>query len=87
MWRAFLGPGHEYLDSSENIKRRMKDADISEGDSVITYCRVGMRAALGRLALQQSGYNVRLYDGSYAEWSAAELPVETSSLPADYSPH
>ena len=83
MWRAFLGSGHEYLDSTENIKRRLSDAGISEGDSVITYCRVGMRAALGRLALQQSGYNVRLYDGSYAEWSAAGLPVETSSSPAD----
>ena len=82
MWRAFLGPGHEYLDSAENIKRRLSDSDISDGDSVITYCRVGMRAALGYLALRQLGYDVRLYDGSYAEWSTAGLPVETSSPPA-----
>jgi 3-mercaptopyruvate sulfurtransferase SseA len=31
------------------------------------------------LALQQLGYPVRLYDGSYAEWAGAGLPVETTT--------
>ena len=53
VWRTFSGSAHGYLDSAENIKHRLSDAGISEGDSVITYCRVGMRAALGHLALQQ----------------------------------
>jgi hypothetical protein len=33
-----------------------------------------MRAALGYLALQQAGYEVRLYDRSYAEWARSGLP-------------
>ena len=86
MWRAFLGPDHDYLDSAENIKRRLSDSGISDGDSVVTYCRVGMRAALGYLALKQLGYDVRLYDGSYAEWSGVGLPVETGGPPAGDSP-
>jgi 3-mercaptopyruvate sulfurtransferase SseA len=33
-----------------------------------------MRAALGYLALQQAGYDIRLYDRSYAEWARSGLP-------------
>jgi 3-mercaptopyruvate sulfurtransferase SseA len=43
---------------------------------VIAYCRSGPRAALGYMALKAIGCDVRLFDGSYAEWSKAGLPVE-----------
>ena len=76
-WLQFLGVDHHYLDSLDGIKQRLSTAGILEGDSVITSCRVGMRAAVGYLALQQLGYNVRLYDGSYAEWEDSGLPVES----------
>jgi 3-mercaptopyruvate sulfurtransferase SseA len=35
-----------------------------------------MRAALGYVALRQAGYDIRLYDRSYAEWARSGLPVE-----------
>ncbi|MEA2648655.1 MAG: hypothetical protein QOG61_1090, partial [Candidatus Binataceae bacterium] len=34
------------------------------------------RAALGYLALKEAGFDVRLFDGSYAEWSGNGLPAE-----------
>jgi len=76
-WLQFLGVNHHYLDSMDGIKQRLSTVGFSEDDSVITYCRVGMRAAVGYLALQQLGYNVSLYDGSYAEWEGSGLPVES----------
>jgi 3-mercaptopyruvate sulfurtransferase SseA len=42
----------------------------------VAYCRSGPRAALGYLALTQTGYDARLFDGSFAQWARAGLPVE-----------
>ena len=78
-WTELVGSDHSYLASSDEIGRRLEERGIGRGDKIIAYCRVGMRAALGYLALQQVGYDVRLYDGSYAEWSDEGLPVETPS--------
>lgn len=39
---------------------------------VVVYCRSGMRAAHTYVALKHAGYrNVRLYDGSWQEWSTS----------------
>jgi len=48
---------------------------------VITYCGRGYAGACGLLALKLLGYErARLYDGSWAEWSAdPALPTEVSS--------
>lgn len=48
---------------------------------VITYCGRGFAASCGLLALKVLGHrNVRLYDGSWAEWSVdPELPSEVSN--------
>lgn len=51
--------------------------DLRAEDHVIAYCRTGVRAALGFLALAQLGRKVSLYDGSYAEWAKSGLPVES----------
>jgi thiosulfate/3-mercaptopyruvate sulfurtransferase len=46
---------------------------------VITYCGRGYAASCGLLALKVLGYDARLYDGSWAEWSAdPSLPAEVS---------
>ncbi|MHB8677105.1 MAG: sulfurtransferase [Candidatus Acidiferrales bacterium] len=51
---------------------------VSANGRAIAYCRTGVRAALGFLALARLGFNVSLYDGSYAEWSRSGLPVENT---------
>lgn len=48
---------------------------------VIVYCRKGMDASVPYFILRSLGYDVALYDGSYAEWSRDRLlPVATLSF-------
>ena len=75
-WRDFVGTDHGYLGPAEETERRLSSVGIEKSDRVVTYCRVGMRSAVGYLALQQLGYRVHMYDGSFAEWADAGLPVE-----------
>ena len=47
--------------------------------SVIVYCRSGMQASVTYFVLRYLGTDVRLYDGSYAEWSRI-TPATKSAL-------
>jgi thiosulfate/3-mercaptopyruvate sulfurtransferase len=76
VWQDLVGPPHTVLAGHEKIQQLLAAAGIISGDQIVAYCRTGPRAALGYLALQHSGYAVRLYDGSYAEWARQGLPVE-----------
>ena len=58
------------------LRERMANAGIAPGDRAIVYCRSGVRASLTYLAMRRAGYDVRLYDGSYAEWMESGAPVE-----------
>lgn len=57
-----------------------RKAGVDPDDRVIAYCGRGFAAACGLLALRRLGYrDVRLYDGSWAEWSGdPSLPCEVS---------
>jgi thiosulfate/3-mercaptopyruvate sulfurtransferase len=45
--------------------------DPPPNQSLVVYCQTGSRAAVDWLVLSQLGYDdVRLYDGSWAEWSS-----------------
>ncbi len=76
VWRELADPPERLLGPREKLEGMLKDAGVARGDKVVAYCRSGPRAALGYLALNQLGYDVRLYVGSYAEWSRSGLPVE-----------
>ena len=67
--------GHLLIDEFE-LHDRLGVAGVANNDSVIVYCRSGIRASVAWLALRQFGYDVRLYDGSYAEWMDSDQPVE-----------
>ena len=70
--------GNLLIDEFE-LRDRLGNIGIANNDAVIAYCRSGVRASVAWLALSQSGYDVRLYDGSYAEWMDSDRPVELGS--------
>ena len=76
VWRDLVGPRQEILVPPERIRQLVGAAGVQPGATIVAYCRLGMRAAVGYLALQRAGYDVRLYDRSYAEWARSGLPVE-----------
>ena len=76
MWREFVGQDERYLTDEREARASLAAAGVSDDHPAIVYCRSGMRASLGYLALRRLGIPVRLYDGSYAEWSASDEPVE-----------
>jgi thiosulfate/3-mercaptopyruvate sulfurtransferase len=76
VWRDLNGAEDRLLAPREQLERQIAAAGIGHGQKVIAYCRSGPRAALGYLALTQAGYDARLFDGSFAQWARAGLPVE-----------
>jgi thiosulfate/3-mercaptopyruvate sulfurtransferase len=54
-------------------------ADRPAVRTVVTYCHTGMQASFDYFVARYVGYpDVRLYDGSMAEWSQLRYPVEQS---------
>jgi thiosulfate/3-mercaptopyruvate sulfurtransferase len=76
VWRDLANPPERILAPAQKIAALFAAAGIKRGDDVIAYCRSGPRAALGYLALKEAGFDARLFDGSYAEWTANGLPAE-----------
>jgi thiosulfate/3-mercaptopyruvate sulfurtransferase len=71
--------GDRRFRSPQAIAARAAEAGITPDTPVITYCQGGVRAAHTAIALALAGFpNVRVYDGSWAEWgNHPDLPVET----------
>jgi len=56
--------------------RRIKRSSLTPDKEIVTYCQSGMRAAHTFYLLLSLGFPaVRLYDGSWAEWSTREGQV------------
>jgi thiosulfate/3-mercaptopyruvate sulfurtransferase len=53
-------------------------AGVQPGDTVVTYCHIGQQASAVLFAARTLGFPVRLYDGSFEDWSRhAGFPVQT----------
>lgn len=76
--RSFLGDGAALLGSPEELAVRLAEFGADLSTDTITYCRSGIRASVAWLALHLAGAPVRLYDGSFLDWSTqAGSPIES----------
>jgi thiosulfate/3-mercaptopyruvate sulfurtransferase len=61
---------------AEELAALFAKAGVKPGDTVIGYCHIGMQATEMLMAARTLGHAVRLYDGSFQEWSRrADAPV------------
>ncbi len=57
------------------LRSELAELGVHPTDEVVAYCRSGMRAAHTYVVLRQAGFGrVRLYDGSWQEWSMRGTP-------------
>lgn len=55
---------------ASDLQAELADAGITPDKEIVTYCRTGARAAHTYLLLRYLGFpRVRLYDGSWVEWT------------------
>lgn len=68
------------LKDSATLKKLFEEAGIKPGKEVVSYCHIGQQASLIYFVAKYLGYDARLYDGSFEDWSRrSELPVVGTS--------
>ena len=58
------------------LRRLYASMEPGTGSSVVTYCRTGMQSSFSYFVAKYLGYDAKMYDASFYEWSRLELPVE-----------
>jgi len=58
------------------LEEKFRAAGVQPGDTVIAYCHVGIQGTVVVLGARALGHPVRLYPGSFHDWSARKLPTE-----------
>jgi thiosulfate/3-mercaptopyruvate sulfurtransferase len=77
-FHAILGRENPVWRPEDELRELFESAGARPGDLVVTVCRTGVQASHLYFTARLLGYDARLYDGSFIEWSAdAGLPVET----------
>jgi thiosulfate/3-mercaptopyruvate sulfurtransferase len=72
--------GQGKLLPAATLRKMFQQAGVQPGDRVVSYCHIGLQATMVYFAARYLGYDARLYDGSWEDWSAhAELPAETAA--------
>ena len=70
------------LKDVDSLRALFAAAGVKAGDTVVTYCRTGVQASHAYLVARQLGFPVRMYDGSFIDWSRRPtLPVTRGASP------
>lgn len=62
--------------NTQELKKLFVAKGVTDNTTVVTYCHIGQQASLVYFVARSLGYDAKLYDGSFEEWSKhKELPV------------
>jgi len=68
--------------SPEELRRRYEALGVDGDNGAVVYCGSGVNACHDLLALELAGLSdVRLYEGSWSDWSSRDAPVATGDKP------
>jgi thiosulfate/3-mercaptopyruvate sulfurtransferase len=71
-----LADASNKLKDSATLRKIFDDAGIKPDRQVVSYCHIGQQATVIYFVAKYLGYDARLYDGSFEDWSKrSELPV------------
>lgn len=66
-----------FLKDEATLRKIFDEAGVKPYDTVVAYCHIGQQGSLAYFAAKSLGYKVKLYDGSFQEWSRlSDLPIE-----------
>jgi thiosulfate/3-mercaptopyruvate sulfurtransferase len=66
------------LKPADQLAALFAKAGVAPTDTIIGYCHIGQQATGMLFAARTLGHPVVLYDGSFEDWSAKNLPVEAT---------
>ena len=77
-WLTTLEPGGgPTLKNAEVLRALFRRGGAREGRTIVAYCGTGVRSSWLYFVARYLGFEVRLYDGSFIDWSDHDdLPVE-----------
>jgi len=68
----------------DELRELFAKAGVGADDTVVTYCHIGQQATAVLFAARLLGHPVKLYDGSFEDWSRRpDAPVELGTAPSD----
>jgi thiosulfate/3-mercaptopyruvate sulfurtransferase len=68
--------------SADALKDLFRAAGLKPGNLMVSYCHIGQRATVLYFTAKMLGYDAKMYDGSWEDWShRTNLPIVTGELP------
>jgi thiosulfate/3-mercaptopyruvate sulfurtransferase len=68
--------------SPDAIRELFRAAGLKPGNLMVSYCHIGQRATVLYFTAKMLGYDARMYDGSWEDWShRKDLPIVTGESP------
>jgi thiosulfate/3-mercaptopyruvate sulfurtransferase len=68
--RNYVRPETPTFRPAEELRKIYAGAGVRAGEPVIVHCRTGASACVDYFAARYLGYQPRLYDGSFSQWSS-----------------
>jgi thiosulfate/3-mercaptopyruvate sulfurtransferase len=68
--------------SQDALKELFRAAGLKPGNLMVSYCHIGQRATALYFTAKMLGYDAKMYDGSWEDWShRKDLPIVTGESP------